>query len=204
MSTPEQPRLLRPWRRWPGALASLCLLAGCTATGPVTSTGQASWLNPGAPPALGMPLSAATLAALRPAIYPDGQGLPVGQGLAADGARLYARQCASCHGAAGEGGTAPELVGGEEPLTRPDADKTLRTYWPYATTLFDTVMRSMPPAAPGHLGADQVYALCAWLLAQNGLWPADQPLDRIALARLRLPNRDGFIPHANDRENLSP
>ncbi len=180
-------------RRWLLLGLSCAGLLACSAVRPPVVA--AGWLQAGSTPALGWSVSSQQLATLRPAIYPDGHGLPPGQGLAGNGARLYATQCASCHGAQGEGGTAPELVGGEGPLTRPDADKTLLTYWPYATTLFDTVARSMPPAAPGHLSADQLYALCAWLLERNGLWPADTPLDATGLASVRMPNRAGFIAH---------
>jgi cytochrome c len=144
--------------------------------------------------ALGRPLTPEQQTILATTIFPDGQGLPPGRGLASEGARLYQQYCAACHGRQAQGATAPELIGGDGPLSRPDADKTLATYWPFATTLFDTLRRSMPPAAPGHLTADQLYALCAWLLAENRLWPAEQALDAAGLAGIRMPNRDGFIP----------
>jgi len=146
-----------------------------------------------APSWLGQTLKAADLAALTPIIFPSGKGLPAGQGTAEQGAVLYQSQCASCHGRKGEGGTAQELIGGQGPLSAPDADKTLLTYWPYATTLFDNIMRSMPPAAPGHLSADELYALCAYLLSENGLWDRRQPLAAKELAAIAMPNRNGFI-----------
>jgi len=149
--------------------------------------------NPSSVSPMGRPLDPSSLNALTPNIYPNGKGLPVGMGFAKQGAALYQSQCASCHGRKGEGGTAQELIGGEGPLSAPDADKTLLTYWPYATTLFDTILRSMPPAAPGHLSADEIYALCAYLLAQNGLWNADQPMGAKELTAITMPNRNGFI-----------
>jgi S-disulfanyl-L-cysteine oxidoreductase SoxD len=143
--------------------------------------------------AIGKPLDPNSLNQLTPSIYPDGKGLPNGSGLAKNGAVLYQSQCASCHGKKGEGGTAQELIGGEGPLSIPDADKTLLTYWPYSTTLFDTIMRSMPPGAPGHLSADEIYALCAFIFAENKLWIYDQPMGAKELSSIAMPNRNGFI-----------
>lgn len=181
------------------ALLLAVLSALALGTGWVTDSRAADaaaagrWLPAGSAPGLGTPLPADE-AQDRRLIFGDGQGLPAGQGSAAAGAPLYQAQCAGCHGVHGEGRTAPELIGGEGPLSSPDADKTLKTYWPYAPTLFDTIRRSMPPQAPGQLSAEQIYALCAWLLAENGLWPAGRPLDAAGLAGLRMPNRDGFLP----------
>lgn len=127
-----------------------------------------------------------------PLIYPDGKGLPPGQGFAQDGASLYAKHCAGCHGQSAQGGTAPELVGGEGPLSAPYADKTIKTYWPFATTLFDTIRRGMPPEKPALLKDDEVYALVAFILKENQLWQADTALDAQGLAHVRMPNRAGF------------
>lgn len=178
-------------------LVLLCLFGAAACPAQQVSSGQGRWLPAGAAPALGQPQT--DQAGAPPAlIFGDGAGLPPGSGRAGDGAALYQQQCAACHGRHGEGNTAPELIGGEGPLSRPDADKTLLTYWPFAPTLFDTIRRSMPPAAPGRLDNGQIYALCAWLLAQNGLWPAGRALDAAGLASVRMPNRDGFI-RADDR-----
>jgi cytochrome c len=127
-----------------------------------------------------------------PLIFPDGRGLPPGQGHAREGELLYKKVCSRCHGADALGGTAPELVGGEGPLTRPDADKTIKTYWPYATTLFDTVRRGMPPENPDLLSDEEVYALTAFILSKNGLWPVDQALNAERLPTIQMPNRRGF------------
>ncbi|MDE3011697.1 MAG: cytochrome c [Pseudomonadota bacterium] len=188
MSTSER----RPAARWRRTLMLLCLCGAAACPAQQVSSGKGRWLPAGSAPALGQPLveSAGAPPAL---IFGDGAGLPPGSGLAEEGAVLYQQECAACHGRHGEGNTAPELVGGEAPLSRPDADKTLLTYWPYAPTLFDTIRRSMPPARPGRLDDAQIYALCAWLLAQNGLWPAARTLDAAGLASVRMPNRDGFI-----------
>jgi S-disulfanyl-L-cysteine oxidoreductase SoxD len=143
-------------------------------------------------PALGERLDAEETAALPTTIYPDGRGLPPGSGTAAEGAALFAGLCAQCHGPEGIGGSAPELAGGRAALDSEYPDQNIGTYWPHATTIFDFLRRSMPMFAPGSLEDDHYYALTAWLLERNGLWPSDQPLDAAGLASVKMPNRDGF------------
>ncbi len=92
-----------------------------------------------------------------------------------------------------DGGSAEELAGATRPLNTPAADKTVGSYWPYATTLFDFIRRAKPMAAPGTLNADEVYALSAWLLHINGVIAADAVMDARTLPAVRMPNRDGFI-----------
>lgn len=161
--------------------ASLALAAG--RPGAVGATG----------PALGQPLSAEQRAALAgTSVYPDGRGLPTGEGRARDGAALYASRCASCHGPGGRGGSGGVLISGE-PITAPDADRGIDNYWPWATTLFDYTRRAMPLDAPGSLTVGETYAVTAYLLAQAGLLTPDAVLDAESLKRLRMPNRDGFV-----------
>lgn len=143
-------------------------------------------------PKLGTPLSPAEAAAWDITIFPDGRGLPLGRGTAKDGRVLYDAQCASCHGAGGRGGTAEELAGSTSPLNGPDPDKTIGTYWPYATTIFDMTKRSMPMGAPGSLTDDQVYAVTAYLLFANKIIPEDFEINRESLPNVKMPNRDGF------------
>lgn len=143
-------------------------------------------------PALGQPLSDAEVEAWAVSIYPDGSGLPAGSGSAAAGGGLYQQHCAQCHGPGGVGLTAPALAGAEEPLTSRWPDQTIGSYWPYASTLFDFIRRAKPMAAPGSFGADQVYALCAYLLVLNRLLDETTPLDATALRALQMPNRGGF------------
>lgn len=143
-------------------------------------------------PGLGEPLPAAEARAAVSIVFPDGTGLPAGRGLASDGERLFAARCVACHGPAGRGGLGGELAGGDPDLTRDYPDQTIATYWPYATTLFDFIRRAMPMDAPWSLDDADVYALTAYLLSLDGLWPAGRPLDAAGLANLRLPNRDGF------------
>ncbi len=109
------------------------------------------------------------------------------------GENIYQRTCAACHGAKGQGASAEELAGGQNSLTDDPPDKTIGRYWPYATTLFDFVQRSMPLDAPRSLSTDQVYAVTAYLLYLNGVIAGDQIVDAASLARIRMPNRDGFI-----------
>ena len=140
-------------------------------------------------------------------IMPDGTGLPDGEGTAASGAPIYARQCAVCHGQAGEGGVADRLVGYEPESTPPfgpryeawrgdgpDVPYSVGNYWPYATTLYDYIHRAMPTNAPGTLEPDQVYGLVAWILAENSIIAADAVMNATTLPAVEMPARDIFVP----------
>lgn len=144
-------------------------------------------------PRLGRPAGERHLAAATPTIYPDGEGLPAGQGDVATGKAVYDRACAACHGSDGRGATADALAGGEMPLDAETPDKVIGTYWPYATTLFDFIRRAMPLSAPKSLSDNEVYAVTAYLLFLNGIVGDEAILDATALAAIRMPNRDGFI-----------
>ena len=98
-----------------------------------------------------------------------------------------------CHGAAGQGGVGDPLVGGIGSLTDAKPKKTVGSYWPYATTLFDYIRRAMPYNAPQSLSADDVYAVTAYVLHLNGIVPDDATLDARTLPRVKMPNRDGFV-----------
>ena len=143
-------------------------------------------------PQLGTPITSADTAAWNVSVYPDGRGLPPGRGTAKEGRLVYDAQCASCHGAGGQGGTAEELAGPPGKLTGPDPDKNIGTYWPYATTIFDMTKRSMPMQAPGSLSDDQVYAVTAYLLYANRIIAEDFEINPQSLPQVRMPNRDGF------------
>ena len=129
---------------------------------------------------------------------PDGRGLPPGSGSVADGEKLYTTQCAACHGDKLQGGIGDRLVGGRGTLVNDDPTKapvkTVESYWPYATTLFDYIKRAMPLMSPGSLSNDEVYALSAYILSQAKIVSADATLDSSSLAQVAMPNRDGFIP----------
>jgi cytochrome c len=129
-------------------------------------------------------------------IPPDGTGLPEGSGTPAQGKDVYASRCARCHGGQAQGGDEAPLVGGQGSLNGPKPLKTVGSYWPYATTLFDYIRRSMPYKQPGTLTANQVYALCAHILQLNGIIGADAVMDAKSLPQVKMPNRNGFVPDA--------
>ena len=144
-------------------------------------------------PNLGQPLSAADLAAWNINVMPDGTGLPPGSGTSAKGAPIYAQKCAHCHGEQGKGGVNAAVVGGA-PVKSMDTTKTIANFWPYATTLFDFIRRAMPFQQPRSLTDDEVYALTAYILALNKLIGEQDVMDAQSLPRVKMPNRDGFIP----------
>ena len=126
-------------------------------------------------------------------IFPSGRGLPKGQGIARRGKRIYQQYCLSCHGFKGTGASAEELAGALHGLTDNPPDKTIGTYWPYATTVFDFIRRSMPLNAPGVLDNNQLYAVTAYLLHLNGLVTINETINEKTLANIKMPNRHGFI-----------
>jgi len=144
-------------------------------------------------PGLGRQISAEDLAPWDLSIEPDGTGLPAGKGTAAAGAEIYAVKCVACHGEKGAGGPNDRLVGGQGTLTELAQVRTIGSFWPYASTVFDYIRRAMPFQAPQSLTNDEVYALTAYLLALNGIIDEGEEMNARTLARVRMPNRDGFI-----------
>ena len=144
-------------------------------------------------PKFGKPISEAEAAAWDISIGPDGVGLPAGSGTPAQGAMVFAAKCAVCHGAKGEGGVGPRLVGGQGTLAAPAIPvQTVGSYWPYATTVFDYVRRTMPWNQPKTLSNDEVYAVTAYILNINGIVKDGEAMNKDTLAKVRMPNRDGF------------
>jgi S-disulfanyl-L-cysteine oxidoreductase SoxD len=141
---------------------------------------------------LGRTPTAAEIDAWNIDVLPNGQGLPPGHGSVAEGRAIFAETCAACHGDKGQGGPAERLVGGFGTLTQPDPVRTVGSYWPYATTLFDFIRRAMPFSAPESLTADQVYAVSAYVLSLNGIVPDGTVLDATTLPKIAMPNRNGF------------
>jgi cytochrome c len=125
--------------------------------------------------------------------FPDGKGLPEGSGTAAQGKAVYERRCAECHGNEGEGGEQAALVGGQGSLKTPKPLKTVGSYWPHATTLWDYTNRSMPFDTPGILTNDQVYAVVAHVLFLNGIIGENEEMNAETLPKVEMPNRGGFI-----------
>jgi S-disulfanyl-L-cysteine oxidoreductase SoxD len=133
-------------------------------------------------------------------VRPDGKGLPEGSGTVAQGKSVYEDNCSACHGANGQDGIKDRLVGGQGTLASDKPLKTVGSFWPYATTLFDYIHRAMPYQAPGSLSVDDTYAVAAYILSLNGILPADGKLDKESLPKIRMPNRDGFIPEPEFRK----
>jgi len=146
-------------------------------------------------PKLGQAVSPADIAAWDISIAPDGIGLPPGQGTSAQGEAVYFSKCVACHGEKGMGKPNDVLVGGAGSLAAGQTPvKTVGSYWPYATTLFDYIRRAMPYNEPKSLTANETYALSAYILALNGIVAASDVMDAQSLPKVKMPNRDGFIP----------
>jgi cytochrome c len=168
-------------------LSALALLAGCG--------------NRDAPQAFGFgrPATVDEIAAWDVDVRPDGAGLPPGSGAPSQGAAIYARKCAACHGRTGTEGPFDRLVGREPrqgfPFGRnPSFVKTIGNYWPFATTLYDYVNRAMPLDAPGSLAPDEVYGLVAFLLWRNQIISDTEVMNAQTLPRVVMPARDRFVP----------
>ena len=144
-------------------------------------------------PNLGREVKPEEIAAWNITVQPDGSGLPPGSGTAAEGEAVYNAKCAGCHGARGMEGPADPLVGGIGSLASKKPLKTVGSYWPYATTLFDYIRRAMPYNAPQSLSNDEVYALSAYLLFLNGILDPEVRMDAKTLPQVKMPNRDGFV-----------
>jgi len=145
------------------------------------------------PYGIGRSATSAEIAGWNIDIGRDGRSLPAGSGTVSHGREVYAQQCASCHGANGEGAVGDRLVGGQGTLATAKPVRTVGSYWPYAPTLFDYIRRAMPQNAPQSLSNGDVYAVSAYILSLNGLLPADATLDAKSLSEIKMPNRDMFV-----------
>src|SRR5256885_6186610 len=164
-------------------LASLALLAAC-------ATAQRAQQPP---PRFGEPVALAELARWDISIPPSGAGLPAGSGTAREGLQVYEQKCLACHGAKGAGKPADALAGGTGSLASRTPLRTVGNYWPYATTLFDYVRRSMPITNPLSLSDDEVYAVSAYVLFLNGIVAENDEMNAQSLPRVQMPNRGGFV-----------
>jgi S-disulfanyl-L-cysteine oxidoreductase SoxD len=183
MFTPERCCLL---------LLPAVLLAACATVESGDAPHRAS-------PRLGEVATPADIASVDISIPPSGIGLPPGAGDARMGAKVYAAKCQACHGEKGTGKPADPLVGGLGTLASPSPVRTVGSYWPYATTLFDYTRRAMPTTAPQSLTADEVYAVTAYVLYLNGIISESHTLDAQTLPRVQMPNRDGFVDYSKVR-----
>ena len=145
----------------------------------------------------GTPASAADIAKVDIDVMPDGRGAPPGQGSYAEGKKVYADKCAACHGAdmakPVKGTGAAPLRGGRDTLTSGKPKKTVESYWPYATTLFDYTKRAMPFNDPGSMTDNEIYAVVAYILAEGNVISKDAVMNAKTLPKVKMPNRDGFI-----------
>jgi mono/diheme cytochrome c family protein len=145
-------------------------------------------------PNLGKPIAPEDLAAWDISVGPDGAGLPPGSGTPKQGEEVFTTKCQACHNAKGAGQPNDRLVGGlgSLPGDKP-AIKTVGSYWPYATTLFDYVRRAMPYNESKSLSPDEIYAVAAYILNLNGVIGDTDVINAQTLPNVKMPNRDGFI-----------
>jgi cytochrome c len=134
------------------------------------------------------------------AVRPDGKGLPPGKGTAAQGEEIFQAQCAVCHGEFGEGKDRwPVLAGGRGSLKHDRPEKTIGSYWPFTSTIYDYIKRAMPFGNAQSLSNDELYAVTAYLLQLNDvIKDSNFELNEKNLAAIKMPNADGFFD--DDRE----
>jgi S-disulfanyl-L-cysteine oxidoreductase SoxD len=167
-------------------LRSAALTAVLTSLGAVSATAEK--LN------IGRAATAAEIEGWDIAVRPDGRGLPPGKGTAAQGEVIFQAQCASCHGEFGEGRDKwPVLAGGHGTLKADRPEKTIGSYWPYTSTVFDYIRRAMPFGNAQSLSNDELYAVTAYLLHMNDVITDPKlELNQANLASVKLPNAGGF------------
>jgi cytochrome c len=171
--------MFTPDRRQFTALLMLC------------SAATVAWAAEG--PGLGTPVTSARIAAADISIPADGAGLPAGSGTALAGEPLFAAKCATCHGERGQDGQHDRLVGGRDTLATSRPVKTVGSYWPYATTVFDFIRRAMPYYEPRSLSDTEAYSLTAYLLYLNDIIGQREVMNAASLPKVQMPNRDSFI-----------
>ena len=195
------------------AVGGAVALLSCATTPPGANVKTSTGINLGATgphpvqplpdkPRFGQAISEADIVAWNIDVTtPTGRGLPVGRGTVAEGRKVYAGKCESCHGPDAKGGPVfGPMVGGIGSFTTGKRVLTPGSMYPYAPVLFDYVRRSMPMDNPQSLTANETYAVTAYLLHLNGLLPADAAVDQTTLAQVQMPNRNGFI--VDDRPDV--
>ncbi|NCW55855.1 MAG: cytochrome c [Rhodobacteraceae bacterium] len=126
-------------------------------------------------------------------VRPDGKGAPIGSGTAVQGEAVYAERCAACHGDFGEGVDRwPILAGGHGSLATNDPVKTVGSYWPYASTVYDYVYRAMPFGEAQSLTHDETYQVVAYILNMNDVIDDEFVLSNKTIGSVKMPNRNGF------------
>jgi len=170
-----------------GAIVALCSISAIAQSKPAPK-----------PLGIGRAATAEEIKAIDIDVMPDGRGLPPGSGTVAEGAKIYAAKCASCHGKNGEGATFDRLVATDsgknfDSATNAKLPRAVGNYWPYATTLYDYTYRAMPFMQPGTLTPDETYAVTAYILALNKVIPEDAVMDAKTLPAVKMPARDRFV-----------
>jgi mono/diheme cytochrome c family protein len=163
-------------------VALALVVGGCASASSVVET-----------PNLGREATPAQIAGWDISVGPDGVGLPPGKGAAATGAAVYEQKCQACHGAKGTGQPNDRLVGGQGTLASKTPVRTIGSYWPYPTTVFDYVRRAMPYIQPQSLTNDEVYAVTAYLLSLNGIIGEGDEMNAQTLPKVKMPNQANFI-----------
>lgn len=154
----------------------------------------------------GRPPTKSELAAFPTTFFPDGKNLPKGRGNYKEGESLYKHHCAACHGHELQGQVAfhaPRLIGGRGSLQgTKKAIKTVESFWPNPVSLYDYISRAMPFLNPKIFTADEVYSLCAYILAKANIIDKSQALDHQSLPEVSMPNKKGFVdPYGNFGEH---
>ena len=145
---------------------------------------------------LGTPISESQLADFDLIAGPDGDGLPAGSGTALQGKEVFEAQCAACHALNGEGTSANTVLVGGDMHSEGTPLRTVGSYWPYASTVFDYIRRAMPATAPKSLSDVEVYQVTAYVLYLNGIIDQYKVLNSESLPQIEMPNKDGFIDHS--------
>jgi S-disulfanyl-L-cysteine oxidoreductase SoxD len=167
----------------------------CVALALVVGGCASARVTPGAmeSPNLGREVTPAQIAGWDISVGPDGVGLPPGKGTPTMGAPVYEQKCQVCHGAKGAGQPNDRLVGGHGTLASKAPVRTIGSYWPYATTVFDYVRRSMPYTQSHSLTDDEAYAVTAYLLNLNGIIGDNDEMNAQTLPKVKMPNQPNFI-----------
>ena len=144
-------------------------------------------------PGLGESVPQELLEAIDYTVLPDGEGLPAGSGTVTAGTVIYRPHCLACPGEKGQGGPNDQIAGGLGSIDTDAPVKTVGSYWPFSTTLFDYIRRAMPYQTPGSLTADQIYSVTAYVLFLNGIVEEQAQIDARLLPGIQMPNRHGFV-----------
>ncbi len=170
----------------PKVIVSVLVILLLSSTGPVSLAQEQSV-------GLGTPVSEDQLDDFDLIAAANGEGFPAGSGTALQGKGVYESRCQACHSARGEGTVAnTQLVGGNMQSAEPPV-RTVGSFWPYASTLFDFIRRAMPADAPKSLSDTEVYQVTAYVLYMNGIIDQYKIINRESLLDIKMPNREGFI-----------